>query len=86
LFVVVAANRTGARKESAGDKIVKIVRQLAAETQDQVTVKVAEVRQRCRRDGINNEEIDRFLEIYEDQNIWQINSNRTILTMVNISA
>ncbi|CAL8106657.1 unnamed protein product [Orchesella dallaii] len=79
------ASRTAARKESAGDKIVKIVRNLAAETQDQVTVRVADVRQKCRVDGISNDEIDRFLDQYEDQNIWQINQNRTVLTMVNIA-
>lgn len=73
------------RKESTGDKILKIVRELAAEAPDK-TVKVAAIREKCRRNGVNNsEEIDRFLDQYEIQNIWQINQNRTKLTMISLS-
>lgn len=62
------------------------MRQLADEVPgESKTVKISNVRERCRRSGLTSaEEVDRFLDQYEDQNIWLINQNRTKLTMVSI--
>jgi len=80
------ANRTE-RRETTSDKILKIVRSLVAEkcgsTDQSRIVKMKDIRERARTHGINNmEEVDRCLDQYECQNIWEINQNRTKLTMV----
>jgi len=81
----VATDRT-VRRETTGDKILKIVRALVAEkcgSGDQSkTVKMKDIKDRARNNGVNNmEEVDRCLDQYECQNIWEINQNRTKLTM-----
>jgi len=75
------------RRENTSEKILKIVRQLVSEkcssTDQNKVVKMKDVRDRARISGINNnDEVDRCLDQFECQNIWEINQNRTKLTMI----
>jgi len=75
------------RRETTSEKILKIVRQLVSEkcgSADQnKIVKMKDVRDRARTGGISNmDEVDRCLDQFECQNIWEINQNRTKLTMI----
>lgn len=86
IVLVLASQQNLARKESIGDKISKIVKQLAEESQDKATVKIQAIYEKCGRAGIKKkEEIDRFLDQYEIQNVWQINQNKTKLTMLSVN-
>ena len=54
-----------------------------SEKDDNKTVKVKDIKDRARKSGISNmEEVDKYLDDYEIRNIWNINQNRTKLTMV----
>lgn len=71
--------RSNQPKRRVEDEIYAAVR---AMRQDQTTLKVHDIRDRCTAKGYNQADVDKCLEAYEQLNVWQLNQARTKLTFV----
>lgn len=71
--------RSNQPKRRVEDEIYSAVRNMR---QDQTTLKVQEIKDRCTAKGYNQADVEKCLEAYEQLNVWQLNQARTKLTFV----
>ena len=61
------------------NKFCSLIRELAG---DKKTVKVSDIMERCTNKGFKPDQINDYIEEYEELNVWQVNQARTQITFL----
>ncbi|CAG0916893.1 unnamed protein product [Notodromas monacha] len=67
------------RAQSVTDVIYALIRTMGEETR---TLKISDIKDRCAAKGYKANQVDECLELYQELNVWQINTQKTRLTFI----
>jgi DNA replication licensing factor MCM7 len=67
---------------SPSDAMYQIIRTMASEENEQQHVLYADVLERIRSRGYNEQQLEQCIQEYEDMNVWTLNRARTKISLV----
>jgi DNA replication licensing factor MCM7 len=71
------------RSVSTADRIKQIISRLKSLMKDgDTSISVKGIKEKCSEEGISGEQVGRFLDEYENMDVWHINQSKTKLTFL----
>jgi DNA replication licensing factor MCM7 len=71
-------------RQRAEDVIYQLIRELIPPKPKAAVIKMVEARNKCIARGFTNDQFEEAVEQYEELNVFQVNSNRTRITIVEV--